>query len=175
MTNLVNRGSGRVNLEFIIPSRGLIGFRSHFMTDTKGTGVMNTLYEGYEPWAGPIPQRISGALVADRIGRVTPYASLAMVDRGELFVGVGTEVYGGMIVGERNRTSDLNVNIIKEKKLTNIRSSTAEATVTLRPPRLLSLDQSIEFIAEDELVEITPQSIRLRKLDLAAYTRTEKR
>ena len=175
MTNLVNRGSGRVNLEFIIPSRGLIGFRSHFMTDTKGTGVMNTLYEGYEPWAGPIPQRISGALVADRIGRVTPYASLAMVDRGELFVGVGTEVYGGMIVGERNRTSDLNVNIIKEKKLTNIRSSTSEATVTLRPPRLLSLDQSIEFIAEDELVEITPENIRLRKLDLAAYTRTEKR
>ena len=166
MINLINRGSGRVNLEFIIPSRGLIGFRSHFMTDTKGSGVMNTLFEGYESWAGPIPQRASGALVADRIGRVTTYASLAMVDRGELFVGVGTEVYGGMIVGERNRTSDLHVNIVKEKKLTNIRSSTAEATVTLRPPRLLSLDQSIEFIAEDELVEITPQSIRLRKMTL---------
>ena len=175
MTHLVNRGSGRVNLEFIIPSRGLIGFRSHFMTDTKGSGVMNTLFEGYEPWAGPIPQRSSGALVADRIGRVNTYACLAMVDRGILFVEVGTEVYGGMVVGERNRTGDLNVNIIKEKQLTNMRSSTSEATVTLRPPRLLSLDQSIEFIAEDELVEITPRSIRMRKLDLAAYTRTDKR
>ena len=175
MTHLINRGSGRVNLEFIIPSRGLIGFRSHFMTDTKGAGVMNTLFEGYEPWAGPIPKRSSGALVADRIGRVTTYASLAMVDRGILFIEVGTEVYGGMVIGERNRTGDLNVNIVKEKALTNIRSSTAEATVSLRPPRLLSLDQSIEFIAEDELVEITPQSIRLRKLDLAAHTRTERR
>jgi len=174
MTLLVNRGSGRVNLEFIIPSRGLIGFRSHFMTDTKGSGVMNTLFEGYEPWAGPIPQRVSGALVADRVGRVNTYASLAMADRGEMFVPVGTEVYGGMIVGERNRTGDLNVNIVKEKKLTNLRSSTSEATVTLRPPRLLSLDQSIEFIAEDELVEVTPQNIRLRKLDLAAYTRVGK-
>jgi GTP-binding protein len=170
MTNLVNRGSGRVNLTFVIPSRGLIGFRSHFLTDTKGAGVMNTLFEGYEPWAGPIPQRASGALVADRTGRVTTYASLAMADRGELFVGVGTEVYGGMIVGERNRKGDLHVNIVKEKKLTNIRSSTAEATVTLRPPRPLSLDQFIEFIAEDELVEITPQSIRLRKLILVTRT-----
>ena len=175
MTNLANRGSGRVNLEFIIPARGLIGFRSHFMTDTKGAGVMNTLFEGYEPWAGPIAQRVSGALVADRAGRVTTYASLAMADRGEMFVAVGTDVYGGMIVGERNRTGDLNVNIVKEKKLTNIRSSTAEATVTLRPPRLLSLDQSIEFIAEDELVEITPLNIRLRKLNPAAHTRPDKR
>lgn len=175
MTHLVNRGSGRVNLEFIIPSRGLIGFRSHFMTDTKGAGVMNTLFVGYEPWAGAIAQRLSGTLVSDRIGRVTAYASLAMVDRGILFIDVGTEVYGGMIIGERNRTGDLNVNIVKEKALTNIRSSTAEATVSLRPPRLLSLDQSIEFIAEDELVEITPQSVRLRKRDLAAHTRTERR
>ena len=175
MTNLVNRGSGRVNLEFIIPSRGLIGFRSHFLTDTKGAGVMNTLFEGYESWAGPVAQRVSGALVADRTGRVTTYASLAMADRGEMFVSVGTDVYGGMIIGERNRTGDLNVNIVKEKKLTNIRSSTAEATVNLRPPRLLSLDQSIEFIAEDELVEITPLNIRLRKLDMAAHTRPDKR
>ena len=175
MTHLVNRGSGRVNLEFIIPSRGLIGFRSHFMTDTKGAGVMNSLFSGYEPWAGAIGQRVSGALVADRIGRVTAYASLAMVDRGILFIEVGTEVYGGMIIGERNRTGDLDVNIVKEKALTNIRSSTAEATVSLRPPRLLSLDQSIEFIAEDELVEITPLSVRLRKRDLVVHTRTEKR
>ena len=175
MTHLANRGSGRVSLEFIIPARGLIGFRSHFMTDTKGAGVMNTLFEGYQTWAGPIAQRISGALVADRAGRVTTYASLAMADRGEMFVAVGTDIYGGMIVGERNRTGDLNVNIVKEKKLTNIRSSTAEATVSLRPPRLLSLDQSIEFIAEDELVEITPRSVRLRKADLAAHTRPDRR
>ena len=166
MVHLINKGSGRVNMEFLVPCRGLIGFRSHFLTDTKGAGVMNTLFEDYQPWFGPIPQRASGALLADRNGRVTTYASLAMVDRGELFVEVGTEVYGGMIIGERNRTGDMPVNITKEKKLTNIRSSTAEATVTLRPPRPLSLDQSIEFIAEDELVEITPQHIRLRKMEL---------
>ena len=166
MTNLVNRGRGRVNLEFIVPSRGLIGFRSHFLTDTKGAGVMNTLFEGFEPWAGAIPQRVNGALVADRIGKVTSYASLAMADRGELFVEVGTEVYGGMIIGERNRSHDMDVNIVKEKKLSNVRSSTSEATVALRPPRLLSLEQSIEFIAADELVEVTPRHIRLRKMEL---------
>ncbi|MBN2515852.1 MAG: translational GTPase TypA [Deltaproteobacteria bacterium] len=174
MTNLSNKGSGRVKLEFIIPSRGLIGFRSHFLTDTKGAGVMNTIFEGYGPWFGPIPQRANGALVADRAGRVTTYASLAMGDRGELFVDVGTEVYGGMIIGERNRPGDLNVNITKEKHLTNIRSSTAEVTVTLRPPRRLSLDQSIEFIAEDELIEVTPQSIRLRKMELDKNKRPAK-
>jgi len=165
MMNLINKGSGRVYLEFVIPSRGLIGFRSHFLTDTKGAGVMNTLFEGYEPWAGPIPQRANGTLVADRVGKVTPYASFAMADRGELFLEVGTEVYCGMIVGERNRTGDLDVNIIKEKKLTNMRSATSDTTVTLRPPRLLSLDQSIEFLAEDELVEVTPEHVRLRKME----------
>jgi GTP-binding protein len=175
MVHLINKGSGRVNLEFLVPCRGLIGFRSHFLTDTKGAGVMNTLFEDYEPWFGPIPQRASGALLADRNGRVTTYASLAMVDRGELFVEVGTEVYGGMIIGERNRTGDMGVNITKEKKLTNIRSSTAEATVTLRPPRPLSLDQSIEFIAEDELVEVTPQHIRLRKMELDQHKRASRR
>ncbi|HNR67214.1 MAG TPA: translational GTPase TypA [bacterium] len=165
MTNLVNKGSGRVHLEFRIPSRGLIGFRSHFLTDTKGSGVMNSIYTGYEPWFGRIPQRQMGSLVADRPGYVTAYASLAMVDRGELFVPVGTQVYEGMIIGERNRSVDLDVNIAKEKKLTNMRTSTAEATVTLRPPRMLSLDQSIEFIAEDELVEVTPINIRLAKME----------
>jgi len=165
LTNLSNHGHGRVNLEFIIPSRGLIGFRSHFMTETKGSGVMNTLFHGFEPWFGPIPQRSSGALVADRAGRVTAYASLGMADRGELFLPVGTEVYEGMIAGERNRSGDLEVNITKEKKLTNMRSSTADATVTLRPPRMLSLDQSIEFIAEDEVVEVTPRNIRLSKME----------
>ena len=175
MVNLINKGSGRINLEFLVPSRGLIGFRSHFMTDTKGAGVMNTLFEIYEPWFGPIPQRSSGALLADRSGRVTNYASLAMVDRGELFVETGTEVYAGMIIGERNRTGDMSVNITKEKKLTNMRASNSEATVTLRPPRPLSLDQSIEFIAEDELVEVTPQSIRLRKMELDATRRSIRR
>ncbi len=165
MSNLVNHGHGRVNMEFIIPSRGLIGFRSHFLTDTKGSGVLNSIFYGYEPWFGKIPQRTSGALVADRAGKVNTYASLSMVDRGELFVEVGTPVYQGMIIGERNRDSDLDVNITKEKKLTNMRSSTSEATVTLRPPRMLSLDQSIEFIAEDELVEVTPLNIRLSKIE----------
>jgi len=171
MENLINKGSGRVNMDFIIPARGLIGFRSHFLTDTKGSGVMNTLFEGYEPWFGPIPQRVTGALVADRTGKVTAYASHAMADRGELMVAPGTEVYGGMVVGERNRSTDLNVNIVKEKKLTNMRASTSDATVILRPHRVLSLDQYIEFIAEDELVEVTPGSLRLRKKDLDANVR----
>ena len=171
LTNLINHGHGRANLEFTIPSRGLIGFRSHFLTDTKGAGIMNTIFKGYEPWFDAIPQRTSGALVADRPGKVTGFATLAMVDRGELLVDVGTQVYEGMIVGERNRTTDLDVNITKEKKLTNMRSSTSEATVTLRPPRRLSLDQSIEFIAEDEVVEVTPENIRLAKM---IYSRTER-
>ena len=171
MENLRNNGNGRVDIEFLIPSRGLIGFRSQFQILTKGSGVINTLFDGYEPWCGPIPQRSTGALVSDRGGKVTSYACISMADRGELFVDVGTDVYEGMIVGERNRSGDLNVNITKEKKLTNMRSSTAEATVVLRPPRPLSLDQAIEFIAEDELVEITPQSQRLRKFELAAAKR----
>ena len=166
MTNLQNHGSGRVNLEFSIPSRGLIGFRSQFLTDTQGAGIMNKLFDGYAPWFGPIPQRNSGALVSDRNGKVTTYACLGMVDRGELFISVGTDVYDGMIIGERNREGDLNVNITREKKLTNMRAAGSDNTVTLRPPRQLSLDQFIEFIAEDELVEITPENIRLRKMEL---------
>ncbi|MDZ7315706.1 MAG: translational GTPase TypA [candidate division KSB1 bacterium] len=165
MINLINKGHGRVLLEFIIPSRGLIGFRSHFLTDTKGSGVLNSIFHGWEPWAGPIPQRASGALVADRPGRVTAYAALAMADRGELFLEPGTLVYEGMIVGERNRSGDLDINITREKKLTNMRSSTSDIAVTIRPPRMLSLDQCIEFIAEDEVVEVTPQSIRLAKME----------
>ena len=166
MTNLQNHGTGRVNLEFSIPSRGLIGFRSQFMTDTQGAGIMNKLFDGYQPWFGPIPQRNSGALVADRNGKVTTYACIGMVDRGELFVSVGTDVYDGMIIGERNRDGDLNLNITREKKLTNMRASGSDNTVTLRPPRQLSLDQFIEFIAEDELVEVTPENLRLRKMEL---------
>ena len=166
MTNLQNHGSGRVNMEFSIPSRGLIGFRSQFLTDTQGAGIMNKLFDGYQPWFGMIPQRNSGAIVADRPGKVTTYACLGMVDRGELFLDVGNEVYTGMILGERNRPEDLSVNITKEKKLTNMRASGSDNTINLRPPKKLSLDQSIEFIAEDELVEITPESIRLRKMEL---------
>ena len=166
MTNLQNHGTGRVNLEFSIPSRGLIGFRSQFMTDTQGAGIMNKLFDGYAPWFGPIPQRNSGALVSDRNGKVTTYACIGMVDRGELFISVGTDVYDGMIIGERNRDGDLNLNITREKKLTNMRASGSDNTVTLRPPRQLSLDQFIEFIAEDELVEVTPENIRLRKMEL---------
>ncbi|HDK35743.1 MAG TPA: translational GTPase TypA, partial [Bacteroidetes bacterium] len=173
--NMVNNGRGRVNLEFLVPSRGLIGLRSQFLTDTKGMGIMNTLFEGFEPWFGPIPQRISGTLVADRQGRATAYASLAMVDRGELFIEVGTEVYMGMGIGERNRSGDLDVNITKEKKLTNMRSSNSDFTVTLRPPRLLSLDQCIEFIDEDELIEVTPKYIRLRKMELDPNKRAHNR
>ena len=166
MTNLQNNGTGRINLEFLVPSRGLIGFRSQFMTDTKGAGLMNKLFDGYSPWLGSIPQRKSGALVSDRKGSVTTYACTGMADRGELFVSVGTDVYDGMIIGERNRDGDLNVNITREKKLTNMRASGSDNTVTLRPPKQLSLDQYIEFIAEDELVEVTPSNVRLRKIEL---------
>ena len=171
MTNLVNHGHGRVSMDFAIPSRGLIGFRSQFLTDTRGAGIMNKLFDGYAPWFGPIPQRNSGAMVADRKGRITTYACLGMVDRGELFVEVGTEVYDGMIIGERNRTEDLTLNITREKKLTNMRAAASDSTVVLRPPKKLSLDQSIEFIAEDELEEVTPLSIRLRKMELDPHKR----
>jgi GTP-binding protein len=175
MHNLVNHGTGRVQLEFKIPARGLIGFRGEFLTDTKGAGVMNSLMDGWVEWTGEIPQRTSGALVADRAGRVTAYASFGLEERGELFVPPGTEVYQGMIVGERNRSGDLDVNICKEKKLTNMRSSTSDVLVTLRPPLVFSLDQSIEFLAEDEYLEVTPGSLRLRKAELDASKREQLR
>jgi GTP-binding protein len=171
MVNLINHGSGRVQVEFHVPSRGLIGFRNEFLTDTKGSGIMNSLMHGWAPWFGEIPQRTCGALVSDRAGKTTAYASFGLEERGELFVGPGTEVYEGMVVGERNRSGDLDVNITKEKKLTNMRSSTADVLVTLRPPLRLSLDQAIEFIAEDEYVEITPGSLRIRKQELSATKR----
>jgi GTP-binding protein len=172
MTNMQNHGHGRVNMEFSIPSRGLIGFRSQFLTDTKGAGIMNALADGYAEWFGPIVQRTTGALVADRSGKSTTFASFAMLDRGMLFIEVSTVVYEGMVIGERNRSDDLVVNITKEKKLSNMRSSGADISMTLQPPRLLSLDQSIEFIAEDELVEITPKSIRIRKMILDSNKRS---
>ena len=174
MENLINKGSGRAMMEFIIPSRGLIGFRSQFLTDTRGAGIMNSLFGGFKPHAGNIMHRKSGALVADRKGRVTAYASLAMEDRGDLFIEVGTQVYSGMVVGERNRNGDLEINITKEKKLTNVRSAFKENTVVLKKPRPMSLDQSIEFISEDELLEITPENIRLRKTELDSNKRIKK-
>ncbi len=170
MTSLINNGFGRATLEFQIPSRGLIGFRNQFLTETRGSGIMNALFDSYQEWFGDIPQRTSGVLVADRDGKVTTYASLAMVDRGVLFVTPGTMVYKGMIVGERNNEGDLIVNIIKEKKLTNHRASGSDDTVPLRPAQLMSLDQCLEFISDDEFVEVTPESIRLRKSNLNVKT-----
>tara|TARA_Y100001935_G_scaffold107392_1_gene89113 strand:- start:242 stop:2059 length:1818 start_codon:yes stop_codon:yes gene_type:complete len=171
MVNLQNNGFGRAILEFKVPSRGMIGFRNQFLTDTKGSGILNSLFDSYVPWCGDIPQRNNGVIIADRNGKVTPYASLAMSDRGELFTDVGTEVYKGMIVGERNKIGDLDVNIVREKKLTNVRSATKDNTVVLRQCKKLSLDQCIEFIANDELIEVTPSNLRIRKMELDSNKR----
>jgi len=171
MTKMVNHGSGRVRLEFLIPSRGLIGMRSELLTDTRGTAIMNSLFHGWIEWQGDIPMRLTGALVADRPGVATSYAIYNLQERGEMFVTPGTEVYEGMIVGENARPDDLNVNIVKEKKLTNMRASTADEAIRLVPPRLLNLEQAIEFINDDEWVEVTPRSIRLRKKILKANQR----
>jgi GTP-binding protein len=171
MSKMVNNGSGRVRLEFHVPSRGLIGLRSEMLTDTKGTAIMNSLFHGYIGWQGEIPMRSTGALVADRPGVATGYAIFNLQERGEIFVAPSTEVYEGMIVGENSRADDLNVNIVKEKKLTNMRASTADEAIRLVPPRILNLEQAIEFIGEDEFVEVTPKSIRLRKKVLKANQR----
>jgi GTP-binding protein len=171
MTRMVNHGSGRVRREFLIPTRGLIGFRSQFLTDTRGTGIMNHLFHGWQPWFGPIPARATGALVADRAGVSTAYAIYNLQERGEIFIGPGTAVYEGFIVGENARANDLDVNVTKEKKQTNMRASTADEAIRLVPPRVLGLEQAIEFINDDELVEVTPTSIRVRKRVLAANMR----
>ena len=171
MTRMVNHGSGRIRLEFRIPTRGLIGFRSQFLTDTRGTGIMHHVFAGWEAWHGPIAGRPSGVLVADRAGKVTAYAMYNLQARGELFVEPTTEVYEGMIVGKNARPDDLDVNVTKEKKLTNMRASTADEGIRLIPPRRFNLEQAIEFISDDELVEITPQSLRIRKRELAASQR----
>jgi GTP-binding protein len=171
MTKMVNHGSGRVRIEFRVPSRGLIGLRSEMLTDTKGTAIMNSLFHGYIEWQGDIPTRPTGSLVADRPGKATGYAIFNLQERGEIFITPSTEVYEGMIVGENARDSDLNVNIVKEKKLTNMRASTADEAIRLVPPRILNLEQAIEFIRDDEFVEVTPQSIRLRKKILRANQR----
>ncbi|HEY2382815.1 MAG TPA: translational GTPase TypA [Terriglobia bacterium] len=171
MVKMVNHGSGRVRLEFHVPTRGLIGLRSEILTDTRGTAIMNSLFHGYIEWQGEIPMRPTGSLVADRAGKTTAYAIWNLQERGEIFVTPGTEVYEGMIVGENARSVDLDVNIVKEKKLTNMRSSTADEAIRLVPPRILNLEQAIEFIREDEFVEVTPQTIRLRKKVLQANKR----
>ena len=171
MNKMVNHGSGRVRLEFHVPSRGLIGLRSEILTDTRGTAIMNSLFHGYIEWQGEIPTRPTGSLVADRPGKATGHAIFNLQERGEIFVSPGTEVYEGMIVGENARTKDLDVNIVKEKKLTNMRASTADEAIRLVPPRILNLEQSIEFIRDDEFVEVTPASIRLRKRILKANQR----
>jgi GTP-binding protein len=174
MTKMVNNGSGRVRLEFRIPARGLIGFRSQFMTDTKGTGIMNHIFASWEPWHGAIPARANGALVADRAGVATSYAIFNLQERGEIFIDPATNVYEGMVIGENSRPNDMDVNVTKEKKQTNMRASTADEAIRLIPPRRLGLEQAIEFINDDELVEVTPTSIRLRKRILAANMRPKK-
>ncbi|MFY9556191.1 MAG: translational GTPase TypA [Blastocatellia bacterium] len=175
MTKMINHGTGRVRMEFEVPSRGLIGFRSEFLTDTKGTGLLNTIFLRWDEWQGTISQRISGALVADRPGPATTYALYNLQERGELFVRPGTGVYEGMVIGENARDVDLDVNVVREKKLTNMRASTADEAMRLVPFRELSLEQALEFIREDELVEVTPSSIRMRKKILASNQRPKGR
>ena len=166
MVNMINHGYGRVRLEFIIPSRGLIGYRSEFKTDTKGEGLINAIFEGWQPWAGEIRTRQNGALVADRKGIATPYAINSLQDRGIFFIPAGTEVYEGMVVGEHSRDNDLWVNITKEKKLTNVRAASADEGIKLTPPRKMDFERAMEWINNDELIEVTPDAVRIRKKNL---------
>lgn len=175
MTKMVNHGTGRVRMEFEIPSRGLIGFRSEFLTNTKGTGILNTLFLKWGEWSGVITTRLTGALVADRPGDATPYALYGLQERGELFIRSQTAVYEGMVVGENSREVDLDVNVVREKKLTNMRASSSDEAIRLIPFRELSLEQALEFIRDDELVEITPTAIRIRKRVLAANMRPKRK
>ena len=175
MTKMTHAGSGRVRLEFAVPSRGLIGFRSRFLTDTRGTGIMNALFDGWAPWHGPIQARSNGAMVADREGAATPYAIFHLQERGVLFIAPGTRVYEGMAVGEYSRDNDLNVNVCREKKLTNIRAAGRDENILITPHREMGLEEGIEWIGEDELVEVTPEAIRLRKKILKQVERPRRR
>ena len=166
MEQMVNHGTGWVRMEWLVPARGLIGFRTEFLTDTRGTGILHHVFESYEPWFGELRTRSSGSLVADRAGTATPFAMMNIQERGSLFIEPGSEVYEGMIVGENSRWDDMDVNITKEKKLTNMRASTSEETEKLIPPRKLSLEQALEFCREDECVEVTPANVRIRKVTL---------
>jgi GTP-binding protein len=174
MTRMHNHGYGRVRLEFRVPSRGLIGLRSELLTDTRGTIVMNSLFDGYTAYQGEIPQRLTGALVSDRPGVATAYALFNLQERGELFVGPGTDVYEGMVIGENARDVDLDVNVVREKKLTNMRASTADDAIRLVPHKSLNLEQAIEFISDDEFVEVTPKTLRLRKKILQSNRRPKR-
>ncbi|HET9228649.1 MAG TPA: EF-Tu/IF-2/RF-3 family GTPase, partial [Thermoanaerobaculia bacterium] len=171
MMKMSNHGSGRVRMEFRLPSRGLIGFRTEFLTETRGTGIMNSLFDGWDAWQGDIAHRDNGALISDRAGRATAYAIENLQPRGVLFIGPGEEVYEGMVVGEHNRRNDLDVNITREKKLTNMRASGSDDTIRLVPPLVMNLEQALEFIREDELVEVTPATFRIRKRILQANRR----
>jgi GTP-binding protein len=175
MEHMVNHGTGWVRVEYVIPARGLIGFRTEFLTETRGTGIMHHVFEGYEPWSGEIKTRQSGSLVADRTGVVTGYALFNLQERGVLFVAPTDEVYEGMIVGENPRAEDMDVNPTKEKKLTNVRSSTGDELERLIPPRLLSLEQALEFCRGDECLEVTPKTVRIRKVVLDANERAKQR
>jgi GTP-binding protein len=170
---MVNHGTGWVRMEYRVPARGLIGFRTEFLTETRGTGILHHVFDGWEPWQGALRTRGSGSLVADRPGKVTAYALMALQDRGTMFVAPGTEVYEGMIVGEHVRPEDLDVNIVREKHLTNMRSSTADELERLTPPKPPTLDEALEFVREDECVEVTPGTIRLRKVELAQHARAK--
>jgi GTP-binding protein len=175
LENMTNHGTGWVRLDFVVPARGLIGFRTQFLTDTRGTGIAHHVFEGYETWSGPLRMRPTGSLVADRTGPATPYAMFSLQERGTLFVEPGTEVYEGMIVGENSRSDDMAVTITKERKLTNVRQSSGEELERLIPPRLLSLEQALEFCANDECAEVTPSAVRLRKVVLDAKERARMR
>ncbi|MDR1825422.1 MAG: translational GTPase TypA [Bifidobacteriaceae bacterium] len=175
MVTMANHGSGWVRMEFVVPARGLISFRTQFLTETRGTGIANSIAEGYEPWAGPIELRTTGSMVADRSGVATPYAIMALQERGSFFIGPTEEVYEGMVVGENPRNEDMDVNITREKKLTNMRSSTGEELERLTPPRRLTLEESLEFAAQDECVEVTPEVVRIRKVELSAEQRAKAR
>jgi GTP-binding protein len=171
MTNLVNHGKGRVRIEFSVPARTLIGYRDEFLTDTRGTGIMHSLFDGYGPYRGDCPSRFTGSIVADRSGKAVPYALFNLEPRGRLFVVPGDPVYEGMLIGEHNRGQDINVNPCKEKKLTNMRASGKDDNVMLSPIKPITLEQTISFIRDDELVEVTPRSVRMRKAVLSAHKR----
>jgi GTP-binding protein len=163
MTKMANLGFGRARMEFRVPSRGLIGFRSAFLTETRGTGLLNSLFDGWQPYLGPMLRRPNGGLVADRAGEATPYALFHLEPRGVLFVAPGTKVYEGMMIGEHNRPNDLDVNAVREKKLTNIRAAGRDENIILTPPHLHTIDTALEFIDRGELVEVTPDAVRIRK------------
>ena len=175
MEHMTNHGTGWIRMEFLVPARGLIGFRTEFLTETRGTGIAHQVFEGYEPWFGELRTRPTGSLVSDRAGAATAYAMFNLQERGTMFVAPTTEVYEGMIIGENSRADDMDVNITKEKQKTNVRSSTAEAFERLTPPRALSLEAALEFVADDECVELTPAAIRLRKVVLDSKDRERQR